>query len=533
MNDNYLFSDQPEENFILNSNYETRKKYGQFFTPFEVADFMVSWVINQRKNITILDPSFGLGIFARAAFQREKKLNFIGYDLETNILKEAQKLFKNNQDNFNLNLCHQDYLLQDFNIQYDGIICNPPYLKFQDFDQNKSILKNFHQKTAIKLSGFSNIYILFLIKSLIQLNQNGRLAYLIPSEFLNANYGQQVKQFLIENQTLKYIIVFDNNQNLFSQVLTTSSILLCANDHKKVPLTFIKIKDHQELIKLQRELDHNSKNILGETFNYTELKPEVKWRIYYQGIATDKYKNLVPFTNYAQVKRGIATGANDYFIFNKTKQKQFKIPDKYLLPCITKSHQAKTEIFTQDHLLNLLETDGNILLLNILDTHNENVVKYLELGLKLGIDQKYLTHHRKPWYKIENRPPAPFWIGVFNRQKIKFIKNEANILNLTAFHCIYPKEIIQDKINIFFAYLLTNIAQEIFNYNHREYGAGLNKFEPNDLNKSQIINFEIIDTNTINQIEILYQNYRLNLLSGIVDQSILNHLNEIFLQFLS
>jgi adenine-specific DNA-methyltransferase len=275
------------------------------------------------------------------------------------------------------------------------------------------------------------------------------------------------------------------------------------------------------------------KTILGEKFNYTELKPEVKWRIYYQGIATDKYKNLVPFTNYAQVKRGIATGANDYFIFNKTKQKQFKIPDKYLLPCITKSHQAKTEIFTQDHLLNLLETDGNILLLNILDTHNENVVKYLELGLKLGIDQKYLTHHRKPWYKIENRPPAPFWIGVFNRQKIKFIKNEANILNLTAFHCIYPKEIIQDKINIFFAYLLTNIAQEIFNYNHREYGAGLNKFEPNDLNKSQIINFEIIDTNTINQIEILYQNYRLNLLSGIVDQSILNHLNEIFLQFLS
>ncbi len=530
---NYLFSNQPEDNFNHQNKDHIRKKYAQFFTPFNLAKFMVNWVINNRKNLTILDPSFGLGIFARAGYKIEKQLNFIGYDLDQNILNQAQILFKDSQTNFKLKLYHQDYLLSDLNHQYDGIICNPPYLKFQDFPNNQEVLTKFYQETGQKLSGFTNIYPLFLIKSLLQLKENGRLAFLIPSEFLNANYGKEVKQFLMENKTLKYILIFDHHQNIFDQALTTSCILLCAKDNFQDQVTFINLKNNDDLETLsQNLLNYPNINIQGKSINYEQLNCQIKWRTYYQEIAPDQYKKLVSFSNYATVKRGIATGSNDYFIFNQTKQKKFDIPDQYLLPCLAKANQIKTAIFTQDHFLESWNNNTNILILNVQEIKHKNVEIYLKLGETLGINEKYLTKHRKPWYKIENRHPAPILVGVFNRKRIKFIRNEANIRNLTAFHCIYPHRLIEDKINIFFAYLLTDIAQEIFNYNCREYGGGLKKFEPNDLNQSLIINFDLIDNLTINKIENLYQNYRFKLLSGFEDNNLIQEINQIFIKYL-
>ena len=53
--------------------------------------------------------------------------------------------------------------------------------------------------------------------------------------------------------------------------------------------------------------------------------------------------------------------------------------------------------------------------------------------------RKFLTKSRKPWYALEKRPPAPIWVSVFNRNGVKFIRNEANISNLTTFHCVYQQ----------------------------------------------------------------------------------------------
>ncbi|MCB1776099.1 MAG: N-6 DNA methylase, partial [Candidatus Competibacteraceae bacterium] len=39
-----------------------RKQLGQFFTPCNIADLMISWVIKDNPK-SILDPAFGLGAF--------------------------------------------------------------------------------------------------------------------------------------------------------------------------------------------------------------------------------------------------------------------------------------------------------------------------------------------------------------------------------------------------------------------------------------------------------------------------------------
>ncbi|HCB14410.1 MAG TPA: SAM-dependent methyltransferase, partial [Gammaproteobacteria bacterium] len=39
-----------------------RKEFGQFFTPNNIADLMISWIIKDHPK-SILDPAFGLGRF--------------------------------------------------------------------------------------------------------------------------------------------------------------------------------------------------------------------------------------------------------------------------------------------------------------------------------------------------------------------------------------------------------------------------------------------------------------------------------------
>lgn len=152
--------------------------------------------------------------------------------------------------------------------------------------------------------------------------------------------------------------------------------------------------------------------------------------------------------------------------------------------------------FTSENFERLKKENANIYLFDAgKKVTDENLLHYIGIGLKTGIHQKYLTSKRNPWYLIENRPPAPIWVGVFNRNGIKFVRNEAGISNLTTFHCIYPLNNLFNNIetDLLFAYLLTDIAKQIFNDNRREYGDGLKKFEPNDLNNALMLDLSILD----------------------------------------
>ena len=117
-----------------------------------------------------------------------------------------------------------------------------------------------------------------------------------------------------------------------------------------------------------------------------------------------------------------------------------------------------------------------------------------------------MTSKRNPWYSLEKRPPAPIWVSVFNRTGLRFVRNEANVSNLTTFHCIYPQaELFSDvSVELLFAYLLTNTARQVFEDNSREYGNGLQKFEPNDLNKGSVLDLGKLSTSAKQKIGDLY-----------------------------
>ncbi len=469
-----------ESEYIRQIPMEHRKKYAQFFTPEYISDFMASWVLDGKEGeIDILEPAFGLGVFSRSLYRLNPQIRVVGYDIDKTIFTYASNNFKKLKNN--VFIYNEDYITASWAEKYDGIICNPPYLKFHDYD-NTTLIPLVNSKLNIHLNGFTNIYTLFLLKSIFQMKQGAKMAYIIPSEFLNSDYGVEVKRALLKSRVLKYVIIVDFTQCAFDDALTTACILLCENNVNSDHIYFSNINSVEEL---------DSSLTKYKTYSAQQLNPEVKWKQYYEDTSSAKYNSLVPFSTFAKVSRGIATGANDYFTFKVSKIDSCNIPEEAFRRCICHAADVQNLLFSENDFIRLANQDKTVFLFDGCVAEKEpHIQNYIRYGIETGVNKKYLTANRTPWYALENRQPSPIWVSVFNRKGLRFVRNMAGVYNLTTFHCIYNIGVIDT--NILFAYLVTNVAKEIFMDNSRQYGNGLVKFEPNDLNKGNVLDLRIL-----------------------------------------
>ncbi len=534
--------------YYQKTNISYLKNNGQIFTPIYIANFMTDWVLKAQQFMSgdkgkILDPALGLGVFFQSIIGLKygckelssKHIEIYGIEKDQNLYDKSAELYS---DYVNIFLQNRDYLLDwnskiDSDHQYDGIICNPPYLIYKKFNNNK-YLSLFEEKMNVSLSGFTNLCMLFLLKSLTELKKGGRMAYIVPSEFMNADYGKEIKKIIKEYGFLRKVIIL--NYNLF-EVNTTSSILLFSNeDNNNSQVQFINVNNKEEFLSLDDNIYNQSNSIvLNKELDYTS-----KWRFYYQRTHSSNYQNLVKLSEYAKVLRGIATGANDFFLFNESRKNEYQIDDKYLLPCISRSSYINSYYINNKIYKHLVREDKKVFLLDAANKEqNQSLKKYIKYGEKMGYDQRYLTKNRKPWYKLEDKPPAPILAKVFNRKGLQFFINDVNLYNLTAFHSVYIKS--EEFSKLLKAYLLSDIACKIIEDNRREYGDGLNKFEPNDLNNSLVLDLKIINKTDQEEIFNLYDTYYklINSVKSFNDDIVtinppspVKELSEIFLKYL-
>ncbi|MCX7995996.1 MAG: transcriptional repressor LexA [candidate division WOR-3 bacterium] len=526
-----LFSDKIEIQYAEKTPYPYRKQLGQFFTPFTVADLMTTWVL-KNKPASLLDPACGTGVFERSVFKHTSEpIKVTAYDIDKKMIDICERISPA-MGTLKMELLQQDYLSTEWQSKYDAIICNPPYLKHHHIKDKYKYISIFREKLNRALGLNTNIYSLFLIKSLSQLAKGGRMAFITPSEFLNSNYGVEVKRHLIESRKWRYLIVFDFKMSVFNGATTTACITLFENTPSD-QLTFVKIKNEKGIEKAKNLIDKgsadNSTSSLVEVFSkpLKELEPEIKWKQYFE--KQHQSSLLVPFTKYARVMRGIATGANDYFTFSEKDLEKFKIDRKYVVPCLTKANHVPKNIFTKDGFKKLATQNKKTYLLYVNGkVIDENLKKYLDAGESKGIHNKYLTSHRTPWWLTEERMPAPILVIVFGRKGLRFVRNETEVRNLTCFHSIYPTADGQKFINVLMAFLITEIAQKILGAEKREYGNGLEKFEPNDINKGLIIDFERLSLESISKIENVYKEWRKSAIEKQDDTKYRAKLDDIF-----
>lgn len=487
--------DNPDLLDILYESLATRgyrKKHGQFLTPPYIAEFMASW-INQDEPSSVLDPAVGSGIFFDKIVETARSLPITlwGFDVDPILLNASQlRLRIRGLQSDLLHLIKQDFIQIGgfFTEKTDAIICNPPYLNFHDFDSDE-LAKIIEARYDIKLSRLTNIYVLFFMQSLSFAKNGAKLAFITPSEFLYTGYGEELKAFLLDHTTLDSLILIDFQSLVFNAALTTAVITLFRKGppesrHKVRLIKIHKWPGTTELLRAVTEGREDPDKYQIVEVCQDELEPREKWLKYFVKIANaDILEKLVPLSQLAEINRGIATGYNEYFLLNKSDIEKWKIENEFLVPVISKTVQCEGYDFSPEDWQRLMQNNGKTFLLHILGKPSANLQKYIEYGEKIEANQRYLTKHRSPWYSMEKREPAKILATVFHRKRMRFVLNGANVRNLAAFHCVYPKFEDTTMIKALLVYLNSDLCKEIQAIKRREYGGGLHKFEPKDLEK--------------------------------------------------
>lgn len=489
------------------------KSFGQYFTKYEVADFMCSWACGNAD--TMLDPAAGNSVFLKYARKYNPNCRLTGFEIDPEIIE----YFGNPA---NANIIQEDYLLNHWEKKYDAIVCNPPYNRFQAVENRNEILDAIYAHTGVRTSGYTNLYILFLLKSIYQLSDKGRLAYIIPTEFMNSKYGTAIKQLLLDRKLLRAVINFRNDHEMFFNATTTCCILLLDRDDKE-QVCFYDLHSIDELkLDILKENDPSAIKV-----DYGQLTASEKWRSFIDQEDHKTYRNLVPISQYCSVSRGIATGANEYFCFTRSKAKSKKIPENCLQKCICHSADVKTPFFTAADHDELALADKTVYLLDASANDYETIKEYIAEGLAAGVNKKYLPSCRDPWYSMEQKAVAPIWVSSACREGLKFVRNLAGAKSLTTFHSVFVDRGSDDDTNVIFSYFLTPIAQTIIRENRKELGNGLEKFQPNDLNSANMLDISILtDADRAAIIDIyneMVQNFK---------PSLLEDLNLIFMSYL-
>lgn len=462
--------------------YEHRKKYAQFFTPAAIAKFMVEWVAKGSSSKSIFDPAFGLGAFFENA---PKGCEFSGCDVDSKIIE----YFKKNAEQKPSRIECGDYLLS-FGERRSGIVCNPPYLRFQKFMNRSAVFSAFNERLGVRLSGYTNIASAFLVKSISELTSDGRLAYILPSEFLNAGYGELVKRWLVRDSHLDSIIEVACEKDAFEEVITSVCIVLYDAARKIEDVSFRKVESMDDFSSVLKR-DPISK------VKACQLDVKAKWGVYFTHESERAAPNralLQPLSAYGHFSRGIATGANEFFVLAKSDKERIGLPNEACVLCITKSCQLTKRTFSEADLSELVERNSPVYLFSPGEAPDAVSLNYICEGEQHGFHDRFITRHRKPWYKTESRGISPLLLNVFSRTGYKIVRNYSSALSLTNFHCFYPNGFGQKYVDWLFLYLDSNIGRKLVSLSKRKYGNALDKFEPNDLNAALVPKREFFDS---------------------------------------
>lgn len=202
------------------------KQLGQVATSEPIAELMAKWVMSANPK-TVLDPAAGLGGLLAACCKFQKNTSLIGVERDVETLQRAKSTAP-----CGTKLILADYLTSDAGC-FDGIIANPPYVKAQRLDYSEKDWCYFEERFGTPLDRLTNIYALFLLKIWEDLAPEGRAAIILPAEFLNANFGEEIKERLVRIIQPVAIVVFAPALNLFENALTTSAIVFLEKTYLK------------------------------------------------------------------------------------------------------------------------------------------------------------------------------------------------------------------------------------------------------------------------------------------------------------
>lgn len=472
---------------------KARNRMGQYSTPTRLAIDILRYAnkqLDESEKINFLDPAIGTGSFYSAfrnVFPNTRVGTAVGYEIDLHYGAPALELWGETELNIHLEDFTQAERPEDVE-GFNLLICNPPYVRHHHIGNvdKKRLRKKTVKACGMELNDRAGLYCYFLGLSHDWMTDGGLAGWLLPSAFMDVNYGASVKRYLLDNVRLLQIHRFDPRDVQFKDALVSSVVVWFRKE--VAPL------GHKVLFTYGGSLEQPT---LQRLVSVETLRLDAKWTRYpmKKGPEINRQPALGDFFT---IRRGLATGNNSYFILSADEIKRRGLPMETFRPILPSPRHLPDEEVISDK-------KGNPVLrrsLFLLDCQLEEAAirkrypklwSYLEEGKALGIAEGYLCKHRSLWYKQENRPPAPFLCTYLGRsdaiggRPFRFILNHSEATAANVYLMLYPKPELKLamandsslKKKVWAA--LQQIEPQDLTLNGRVYGGGLHKLEPREL----------------------------------------------------
>lgn len=472
-----------------------RNLLGQFATPLALATEITARALSHvspETPISMLEPACGTGAFFSAVsiiVNRERIARCCGVEVDPSFsaaareLWEAEKVEIHTADFF-------DFAARREEKQHFNLLCaNPPYVRHHHLpaERKRALQSRIAAELGLSTSGLTGLYVYFILLSDALLAEGAVAAWLIPSEFLVVNYGAPLREYLRTKVTLLEVFQFDPEEVQFDDALVSSCVVIY---RKSSPPP-----DHSVLFRYGgscAEAAHERQ------LTVKDLGHQSRWHIAPVDPAVPVPLETATVGDLFTVRRGIATGANQFFVLTREQSVEYGLPLEILRPVLTSPRQLTGEIIEGDEQ-GFPRVPEPLVLLDCTSAPKElakqfpSAWKYLEQGREQGVSDGYLCRNREPWYLQEQRPAPPYLVSYMGRSTskrdtpIRFFLNRSQATATNGFLCLYPKTVLESALKDHpereaeLLRLLNAISADTFRRIGRSYGGGLHKVEPSEL----------------------------------------------------
>lgn len=448
---------------------EQRRPLGATYTPAAIVESMVAWAAEQGSYDRIVDPGSGSGRFAVAAGRRFTRAQVVAVEVDplAALLTRAHLAAAGLADRATV-------VLDDFRALGPHAdsrtlwIGNPPYVRhhqitpdWKDWLASQAATRGHH---ASKLAG---LHVHFFLATALQGQAGDIGCYITAAEWMDVNYGSLVRQLLLDGLGGIGVHVLDPKATPFADAATTGAITCFELGRHAKSMKLRRVEKVQDLGKLEG----------GRAVRRERLYEAPRWSLLMRPTKPmpDGYVELGEL---CRVHRGSVTGANSVWV---TTAGDTRLPSSLLTPSVTKARElfaAGPSIASADELRRVVDLPADLDELE--DDHRPAVDRFLRWAKQQGAHQGYIARHRKAWWSVGLRAPAPILATYMARRPPAFVRNLADARHINIAHGLYPR---QPMTPAALDELADGLRSAVTQAQGRTYAGGLTKFEPREMER--------------------------------------------------